>query len=84
MPAFYRKKDTDRTCRAEMMEEKRKMDPLVKPEDDGVWGGKDDGVWGAKDDGVWGAAIDDTCQLSCPTMIYRGFEEILIGQPKVP
>jgi hypothetical protein len=41
------------------------MGPLVEPEDDRVWV----------------AAIDNTCQLSCPTMTYRGFEEILIGQP---
>jgi hypothetical protein len=73
------------------------MGPLVKPEDDRVWVAKDDRVWVAEDDRVWVAEddrvwvaeddrvwvakIDDTCQLSCPTMIYRGFEEILIGQP---
>jgi hypothetical protein len=48
-----------------MIEEKRKMDPPIKSEDDKIWVSK----------------IDDTCQLSCPMMIYRGFEEILIGQP---
>jgi hypothetical protein len=44
----------------EYIEEKRKMDPLVKPEDDGIFLEGDDGglggmtgVWGAENNGGW-------------------------------
>jgi hypothetical protein len=35
-----------------MIEEKRKMDPPIKSEDDRVWVAEDDRVWGAENEGV--------------------------------
>ena len=43
-----------------MIEEKRKMDPPIKSEDDRVWVAEDDGVWVAEDDDIYGT--------SCSTM----------------
>jgi hypothetical protein len=51
-----------------MIEEKRKMDPPIKSEDDRVWVAEDDGVWVAEDDGVWVAEDDDIYGTSCSTM----------------
>jgi hypothetical protein len=41
-----------------MIEEKRKMDPPIKSEDDRVWVAEDDRVWVAEDDRVWVAEDD--------------------------
>ena len=43
-----------------MIEEKRKMDPPIKSENDRVWV--------AENDRVWVAEIDDTYGTSCSTM----------------
>jgi hypothetical protein len=51
-----------------MIEEKRKMDPPIKSEDDRVWVAEDDRVWVAEDDRVWVSEDDDIYGISCSTM----------------
>jgi hypothetical protein len=51
-----------------MIEEKRKMDPPIKSENDRVWVAENDRVWVAENDRVWVAENDDIYGTSCSTM----------------
>jgi hypothetical protein len=52
-------------------EEKRKMDPPIKSEDDRVWVAEDDRVWVAEDDRVWVMTI--SMGLHAPRWLNKSF-----------